>query len=183
VTIFRFRRAAFLIGWAHHQGTRRPFVVANPQADPVDTRFWRNPRVAMRVRLVRSLAAVLSIGLVSACAHPDGGKPRTAAATGATQPSWAARAQQHIAAREYWASEAGSGLQAPNRAHGLRTYFDPAGIRVHDRTAGGDAELLRLSLAGVGRGATLAAAAGDEVVPHENRVEIHRPGLVEWYVN
>ncbi len=32
--------------------------------------------------------------------------------------------QRHIAQREYWASENGEGLQAPNRVHNLRTYFE-----------------------------------------------------------
>ena len=62
-----------------------------------------------------------------------------------------ARAQKDIAQREYHASENGA-LQAPNRAHNLRTYFAKTGIRVHDRVAGGTPELLRLSLARVGRG-------------------------------
>ncbi len=138
----------------------------------------------MRNRLARSLTTLIScIGLASACAHPGGGGPETAAGTGATDPLWLATAQRHIAAREYWASENGDGLQAPNRAHDLRTYFEKTGIRVHDRTAGGSPELLRLSLSGVGREKTLAAPAAGALVTDENRVEIHRPGLVEWYVN
>ena len=97
---------------------------------------------------------------------------------------WLGQAQRHLVEREYRASENGEGLQAPNRAHNLRTYFEPTGIRVHDRTAGRSPELLRLSLAGVGRGDALAAATpGEEVMSHESRVEIRRPGLVEWYVN
>jgi hypothetical protein len=43
---------------------------------------------------------------------------------------------------------------------------------------------VRLSLAGVGRGEVLSKVeAGEEVVAREGRVEIRRPGLVEWYVN
>jgi hypothetical protein len=95
-----------------------------------------------------------------------------------------ARARSHLAEREYRASENAEGLQAPNRAHDLRTNFDATGIRVHDRTAADHGELLRLALPGMGRGASLAPVApGDEVVARENRVEIERPGLVEWFVN
>ena len=65
---------------------------------------------------------------------------------------WQARMQQALAEREYRASHNGEGLQAPNRRHDLRTYFEPSGIRVRDRTAAGSPELLWLSLAGVGRG-------------------------------
>src|SRR5262245_54175477 len=59
--------------------------------------------------------------------------------------------EETIAAKEYEASPNGAGLQAPNRAHNLRTWFDASGIRVHDRTAEGSPELLGLSLSGVGR--------------------------------
>jgi hypothetical protein len=98
--------------------------------------------------------------------------------------SWLAAAQRQIAEREYRASENVEGLQAPNRAHNLRTYFQKTGIRVHDRTAEGSPELLGLSLAKVGRGDVLQVTGpGTEVVPEEKRVEIRRDGLVEWYVN
>ena len=47
---------------------------------------------------------------------------------------WWSRVQQGLAESECHASENGQGLQAPNRAHNLRTYFEPAGIRVCGRT-------------------------------------------------
>jgi len=65
---------------------------------------------------------------------------------GASGADWLVRAEQNIAEREYRASENDRGLQAPNRAHNLRTYFDANGVRVHDRVAAGSPELLRLSL-------------------------------------
>jgi hypothetical protein len=49
---------------------------------------------------------------------------------------WLAAAQRQIAQREYRASENGGGLQAPNRAHDLRTYFEKSGhprARPHGR--------------------------------------------------
>jgi hypothetical protein len=94
------------------------------------------------------------------------------------------RMQRAIAAREYFASESDGRLQAPNRAHDLRTWFEDTGIRVHDRTGVGSPELLCLALAGVGRGEVLVPVApGEAVVAREGRVEIQRPGLVEWYLN
>src|SRR4030095_11760198 len=66
--------------------------------------------------------------------------------------SFLAPAQEQTAAREYRASENGEGLQAPNRAHNLRTYFEKTGIRVHDRTMGGSPKLLQLMLSGSRRG-------------------------------
>ncbi len=92
-------------------------------------------------------------------------------------------AQSQIARHEYRVSANRNGLQAPNRAHGLRTYFEPTGIRVHDRTRADSSELLSLKLSGVGRGETLAAVGPGEVTSDGARVEIARPGLIEWYEN
>jgi hypothetical protein len=97
--------------------------------------------------------------------------------------AWLARAHQHIAEREYWANASEGGLQAPNRAHDLRTWFEPDGIRVHDRTAAGAPQLVSLSLAAVGREGSLAAVTPGEVANDGPRVEIRRPGLTEWYEN
>ena len=69
-----------------------------------------------------------------------------------------------LAQREYEATPRARGLQAPNRAHGLRTWFEPTGIRVHERTAEGSPELLSLTLSGVGRDGMLAPVAPGEVV-------------------
>lgn len=98
-------------------------------------------------------------------------------------PGWLARAQEHIAEREYRASESGGALQAPNRAHDLRTWFEPTGVRVHGRTAANAMELVSLRLAAAGREGALAPVGAGEVAAEGNRVEIRREGLVEWYVN
>ena len=91
--------------------------------------------------------------------------------------------QRQIAQREYRASENGEGLQMPNRAHNLRTYFESTGIRLYDRTGTGSAELLALNLTGVGSGETLAQVGPGDVSSVGARVEIKRPGLLEWYEN
>ena len=57
---------------------------------------------------------------------------------------------------------------------------------MHDRTAADSPELLRLSLAGVGRGAALERVEPGEIVRDEDersRVWIRRSGIVEWYEN
>ncbi len=93
------------------------------------------------------------------------------------------RAREHIAEREYWASHNGVGLQAPNRAHNLRTYFEPAGIEVHSRTESTANALLALRLISIARGTSQITVGPGEVRSERGRVEIHRPNLVEWYVN
>src|SRR5262245_17055903 len=97
----------------------------------------------------------------------------------APAPQLGAPFRDAIAAREYHASHSPSGVQAPNRAHCLRTFFSPDGIRVHDRTA--DNALLELTLVGLGRGSALAPVPAGDVVTDGPNVEIRRPELVEWY--
>jgi hypothetical protein len=116
--------------------------------------------------VLATLAALLSPGLALA----DTGE-------------WLSRAQSEIARSEYYASANGRGLQAPNRAHNLRTWFEPTGIRVHDRTATDSPRLVELRLAAIGRGDSLASVAPGRLTHHEGHVEIHHPGIVEWYEN
>jgi hypothetical protein len=135
--------------------------------------------LARRAGLVSALVLACAVGALllaaGGCAAPE--------AVVEPDASWLARAQQHLAEREYRASENGQGLQAPNRAHNLRTYFEPTGIRVVDRTAAGSPELLRLQLQAVGRGESLEPLPPGEVASAGARVEIARPGLVEWFEN
>jgi hypothetical protein len=96
---------------------------------------------------------------------------------------WLAGAARRVAEWEYRATRNGVGLQAPNRAHGLRTYFEPTGIRVVDRTAEGSPELCALRLSGLGRGTRIEPVAPGELTSEGARVEIRREALIEWYAN
>src|SRR5262245_19461914 len=137
----------------------------------------------MRTRFAECVALLwIALGLAAGCGQPERGES-AAAQPPAVGVDWLAKAQRQLAQREYRASRNGEGLQAPNRAHNLRTYFGTTGIQVHDRTVGGSPELLRLSLAGVGREGALSAALPGEVRSEGARVEIRRPGLIEWYEN
>jgi|GEM_PF-1516675 len=98
-------------------------------------------------------------------------------------PIWWKNVQRNLAKYEYYPSESGKGLQAPNRAHNLRTYFDSTGIRLQDRTAVGSPELAGLSLVGIGRGDVLAPVEAGTVTHAGARVEIQRSGVIEWYEN
>ncbi len=104
-------------------------------------------------------------------------------AADAVDEQWWAGVQRALARDEYHPRANDSGLQAPNRAHNLRTYFDPSGIRVHDRTAPGSPELVDLSLVALGRGASLEAVGRGLVQQVGTRVEIRRPGITEWFEN
>lgn len=72
-------------------------------------------------------------------------------------------------------------LAASNSAPRLLTYFKPSGIAVHDRKDG--TELLDLALSGVGREQSLAPITAGSLSSRGSRIEIQRPGLVEWYVD
>ncbi len=97
--------------------------------------------------------------------------------------AWLVAAQHNIELREYQASENTTGLQAPSRRHGFRTYFDPTGIRVVDRVVNGSQQLLALRLKQIGRADTLTAVTPGEMISDGNRVEIRRGSILEWYVN
>ncbi len=136
-----------------------------------------------RILVAASLAAALWVA--AAWIGPDPGERQPSPTTGpqGVGADWLSRMQQELAGKEYEASRHRAGLQAPNRAHGLRTYFETTGIRVHDRTAAGSPELLSLSLAAVGRAERMEPVGPGEVGSEGARVEIRRPGLIEWYAN
>ena len=115
--------------------------------------------------------------------HGDTPPPLEARLPGGASESWWSSVQRGLAEAQYHPRENGQGLQAPNRAHNLRTYFGPTGIRLHDRTAAGSPELAGFSLVGMGRGTELAPVAAGTVTHAGTRVEIQRPGVVEWYEN
>jgi hypothetical protein len=122
--------------------------------------------------------------LSSAWARPGRLDRETPDVTDGTDTSWLVHVQEQVVAREYQATENGEGVLAPNRADNLRTFFESTRVRVHDRTASGSPELLRLSLVGVGSGNDLEAVEPSELPEAEQeKVRIRRPGLVERYVN
>ena len=94
-----------------------PFSDARPAAGPEFLRF----RCSARGCAALFLLALLALPWTGAPRHS--GHLAVAAA-----PSWMTRVQREIAAREYEASWSGAELQAPNRAHRLRTYFEATGI-------------------------------------------------------
>ncbi|MFQ5512477.1 MAG: hypothetical protein ACE5EO_11585 [Candidatus Krumholzibacteriia bacterium] len=96
---------------------------------------------------------------------------------------WRKRIHRGLSAKEYHPGNSHRGLQASNRAHNLRTYFEPTGIRLQDRTAPGSPELTALSLAVMGRGDRLDPITRGHVARDGARVEIRRAGVVEWYEN
>ena len=142
------------------------------------------------LRPLRGLLTLLVLALLAAPVHARVPESSLAGPTAApavrdlAQPEaasadWMTRVQRHLVAREYEVGTNAEGLQAPNRAHNLRTYFDATGIRVLDRTAAGGPELLSLRLMRIGRGASSVPVDPGKVTSEGARVEIRRRRIVE----
>jgi hypothetical protein len=130
----------------------------------------------------RAFAHLLFAALIGSAGLDVEAAPHRADA-GRPDASWRAGIERQLAEKEYEASRTAEGLQAPNRAQNLRTYFEPWGVRVVDRTAAGRPELVSLRLSGVGRGSKLPGVGAAKIEHRGARVELRRAGLVEWYEN
>src|SRR4051794_14152552 len=138
--------------------------------------------LAMCAALMVTVAAPSVSNAPSVERSSDRAEPSMTSSAAPEAPSWLSQAQVSICEREYEATDAGAGLQAPNRALGLRTYFEPAGARVVDREDD-TTELVRLRTVAVGRGKDVRPVGSGEAVADGVRVELRRTGIAEWYEN
>ena len=93
-------------------------------------------------RLVLTVALVVaSLVMATHFQEKDNAGPDQALSESSAVPSttgdWWSSVQRGLAEYEYHPRKNDKGLQVPNRAHNLRTYFEATGIRVQDRTAPG----------------------------------------------
>ena len=104
---------------------------------------------------------------------------------------WWAAVQENLGRSEYqvtwqdrtYLPNVPAAYQAPNRAHNLRTYFTPAGLRVIPRTGDGAAWEWGLTLTGYGYGGAIQPVAPATLTVEGNRIEYRRGDLTEWYIN
>ncbi|MCU0225909.1 MAG: integrin alpha [Acidobacteria bacterium] len=119
------------------------------------------------------LALMVGVAAASPPALPDG-----------VSADWWSQVQTGIEASEYHVSwVTGQGYQAPNRAHDFRTWFAENGIRVVPRRDEVPAWEWGLSLSAWGRAGALQPVGRARLAAHENRVDVDRDGILEWYVN
>jgi hypothetical protein len=129
---------------------------------------------------------VLVVPVSSPAPFVASGEPTVDTSTPPASSDWWGTVRAGIEAEEYHASVAAAGLQAPNRAENLRTYFRPGGIEIVPRTTRTGAapqwswrwESLRF-----GREGRLASLAPASPVAEGPRVRYPRAGLIEWYDN
>ncbi len=99
---------------------------------------------------------------------------------------WFGKVTTQIEREEYNASVAERGLQAPNRAHNFRTYFQNGGIEVVPRKSQGAQEWrFRWRTTRWGREGRLTDVKGLSYEPRANgsHVSYVHEGLEEWYEN
>ena len=151
---------------------------------------------------------MLSVGLISACSEDaarstgyliEQGTPSSThpaqveevSLPGQTSAVWWATAQEDIGQSEYnvtwqdrtFLTDLPAAYHAPNRAHNLRTYFSPTGIRAIPRIEGRTYWEFDLRLIGYGYEGAVQPVASASLTAQGNRVEYRRAGLKEWYVN
>ncbi len=97
--------------------------------------------------------------------------------------SWWELVIRGLTEAEYHPSESHAGLQAPNRAHNLRTYFRTGGIAVEPREPGSDDWNWSWHTAAWGRPQALAPLPPVDPCLDAIRVTYRHAGLVEWYGN
>jgi hypothetical protein len=96
---------------------------------------------------------------------------------------WIGEVTRHIRDTEYEFSLQDGAWSAPNRAHDLRSRLSAGGLELEERTGGAEAWTLALRLTRFGREGHWHDAEPAEAQGQGNRLELHRAGIVEWYVN
>lgn len=97
---------------------------------------------------------------------------------------WLQQAGEHLSQLEYQVRTDAVGIQAPNRAQNLRTYFDRDGIRVFDRLAEEKGALLSLRFVSMARGTQHYPAMSGNVQALGQQVHLPQGhGVTEWFEN
>src|ERR1051325_5132460 len=104
------------------------------------------------------------------------------AAAGASA-DWWTQVRGAIEREEYNASASAEGLQAPNRAQNLRSWFRSEGVELVPRTAESGEWCVRWQTEAWGRNGRMRQAGAAAPVADGPRVEYRRAGLLEWYEN
>ncbi len=136
--------------------------------------------VPIWIRLFVPILAIFALGTLPRHAVAPADEVRGAIPA---QSDWWERASRAIASLEYDATPSARGLQAPNRAHGIRTHFRCDGVEVQPRRAESGAWTWSWTTRAFGRAGAMRSVL--ESVPAAERATVRYPrdGFVEWYQN
>ncbi len=142
----------------------------------------------MKTSRIVILSLVLVIGIATPHARSFGGRMEEARRNPATSTrsddaNWLASVRANLARAEYEISATPAGLQAPNRARDLRTFFREDRVEVVRRTEPRAAWRWTWRTTAWGREGAMAAPGAGAPRHDGARVEYARGGLVEWYEN
>ena len=111
-------------------------------------------------------------------------QPRLSPSPAIAGEEWWQTVTTQIAREEYSATSGTNGLQAPNRAHNLRTHFHERGIEISPRASeAGAGWHFGWETAWFGRPGARRAVAGARPEPNGSRVTYRRSAFDEWYDN
>jgi len=126
------------------------------------------------------LIGLVYLALAGASASAQEKPPRPADSNSEVSSDWFRAISENISQREYHFSQDGDTWIAPNRAHRLRVHANESGLHIEPRTAGWS---VSLSLRAIGREGALEPTRAFQTAADGQRLELHHPNVVEWYVN
>ena len=118
----------------------------------------------------------LFLGLLALCGQA------AAVDMSATYADSPASLRERLLQQEYFASNNHAGLQAPNRALGIRSYFDADGLRAVRRDAA-EADQFRWQPQSLARGAIQQPIVAGVVSVYEGHVELHQDAVTQTFDN
>jgi FG-GAP repeat/FG-GAP-like repeat len=140
-------------------------------------------QIRLLVSLVVGVNAFFLLDHAGGPPSPNRGVDPAVVLSGAGEGWWNAVTAQ-IAREEYSATSGAEGLQAPNRAHNLRTHFHERGIAISPRVSeAGAGWRFGWETAWFGRPGVLRAVGGARPEPNGSRVTYRRAAFDEWYDN
>jgi hypothetical protein len=133
--------------------------------------------------LTRVIVPILTLVALGAPPHSTIDPPGVVSCVVSPDLGWWAQASRAIASMEYEATPTPHGLQAPNRAHGIRSNFLAGGVEVEPHRAEGDAWKWSWKTRAYGRVGAMRPIPESTPAAERATVRYARGSFVEWYEN
>jgi hypothetical protein len=139
--------------------------------------------IRRNILLTQVIVPMLALVAIGAPPHPTVHEPGPVSGVCSPGSDWWQQASRAIASMEYDATPTPDGLQAPNRAHGLRSQFLPGGVAVGPRHAEAGAWKWSWTTRAFGRVGAMRSIAVSVPAAERATVRYARDSFVEWYEN